>query len=305
MRRPARRGECAAPALFAGVAVCDAVAMRRVVTWAGTVGVAAALIVGCLGSAAAVRLSGFPGPPAEADAVAAAVTAIGQRPVDSPGPVVVCEFFCPDYNGDAVVSYDAEPDHTDVVAVTYDLPGTDASDVTAAARLRLAAQGWRTEPDGDLTRDGLVVGLQIADTAGGVRATIVAAKATTATARLLAVAGFLAGAMLGWLMARAARRRFDRHGPAVRLAAGTLAVVVTAVTMGYATPAVLLIAHGGPQPPGVQLAEFLLTAFPALAAAVGVAALVALLLVALPPRQTTGARGGSAAEPLGGRAPTH
>ena len=277
--------------LFARVAVCDAERMRRVVTWAGTVGVAGALIVGCLGSAAAVRVSGFPGPPAEAGAVAAAVTAIGQRPVDSPGPVVVCEFFCPDYDGDAVVSYDAEPDHTDVVAVTYELTGADASEVEAAARLRLAAQGWRTDPDGDLSRGDLVVGLQIADTAGGVRATIVASKATTATARVLAVAGFLAGAVLGWLIARAARRRFDRHGPAVRLAAGTLAVVVTAVTMGYATPAVLLIANGGPQPPGVQLAEFLLTAFPTLAAAVGGAALVALLLVALPPRQAAAPRG--------------
>src|SRR4051812_7842678 len=160
--------------LFARAAVCDADAMRRVVTWAGTTAVATALIVGCLGSAAAVRMSGFPGPPAEADAVAAAVTAIGQRPVDSPGPVVVCEFYCPDYDGDAVVSYDAEPDHTDVVAVTYELPGADASEVEAAARLRLAAQRWRPRTDGDLTRDGLVVGLQIADTAGGVRATIVA-----------------------------------------------------------------------------------------------------------------------------------
>jgi len=249
--------------------------------------VATALIVGCLGSAAAVRLSGFPGPPAEADAVAAAVTAIGQRPVDSPGPVVVCEFYCPDYDGDAVVSYDAAPDHTDVVAVTYELPGTDASEVEAAARLRLAAQRWRPRPDGDLTRDGLVVGLQIADTAGGVRATIVASKVTSATARALALAGFLLGAVLGWLLARAAERRFRRHGPAVTLVAGTLAVVVTAVTMGYATLAVLLIASGGPQPPGVQLAEFLLTVFPALATTVIGAALVALLLIALPPRRAT------------------
>lgn len=259
--------------------------MRRVVTWARVVGVAAALIGGCLVSAGAVRLSGFPGPPAEPDAVAAAVTAIGQRPVDTPGPVVVCRFFCPDYTGDAVVSYDAEPDHTDVVAVTYELPGTYASAVEAAARARLAADGWQAQPDGDVTRGGLVVSLQIADTAGGVQATVVASKAPSTAARLLAATGFLLGAVPGWLLATAAHRRFRRHGAGVSLPAGTLAVLVTAVTMGYATVAVLLIAAGGPQQPGVQLAEFLLTVFPSLATAVAGAALAALALIALPPRR--------------------
>ncbi len=259
--------------------------MRSVVTWARTVAVATALIVGCLGSAAAVLLSGFPGPPAEADAVAAATTAVGQRPVDTPGPVVVCEFYCPDYNGDAVVSYDAEPDHTDVVAVTYELPGTFASEVEAAARSRLAAQGWRAGQDGTLTRGDLVVRLQISDTAGGVTAAVLASKVTSAVAGVSAVGGFLLGAVLGWLLARAAERRFRRHGPTVRALAGILAVLVTALTMGYATLALLMLANGGPQLPGVLFAEFLLTVFPALTTAVATAAVVALLLVGLPPRR--------------------
>jgi hypothetical protein len=259
--------------------------MRGLVTWARTVGVATALLVGCLGSAGAVRLSGFPGPPAEADAVAAAVTAIGQRPADTPGPVVVCEFYCPDYNGDAVVSYDSAPDHTDVVAVTYELRGTSASGVETAARNRLAADGWHTDRDGDSTRGGLVVNLQVAAMAGGVQATVVASKAPSATAQVLAAAGFGLGALLGWLLAAGAHRRFRRHGPAVSLLSGTLAVLVTAVTMGYATLAALLVAHGGPQLPGVQLAEFLLTVFPSLTSAVVAAGLVALLLVGLPPRR--------------------
>ena len=66
--------------------------------------------------------------------------------------------------------------------------------------------------------------------------------------------------------------------------AGIPAVLATAVTLGYATLTVLLIAHGGPQQPEVQLAEFVLTVFPALAIAVGVTALVALLVIGLPPR---------------------
>jgi hypothetical protein len=246
--------------------------------------VAGALIVGCLGSAAAVRLSGFPGPPAEAHAVAAAVTAIGQRPVDTPGPVVVCQFFCPDYNGDAVVSYDAEPDHTDVVAVTYELAGTRASEVEAAARDRLIAADWRTVPGGALTRGGLVVELQISDTAGGVQAIVLASKVTPAVARVLATAGFLLGAALGWLLVAGADRRFRRHHPALRALAGIPAVVATAVTMGYAALTVLLVASGGPQQPGVLLAEFVLTFFPSIAIAAGGAALLALLLIALPPR---------------------
>ena len=258
--------------------------MRSVVTWARTVAVAAALIGGCLGSAGAVRLSGFPGPPGTDEAVAAAVTAIGQRPADRPGPVVVCRFFCPDYDGDPVVAYDAEPDHTDVVVVTYDLPGT-ASSVEGAARLRLAAAGWRADPDGTFSRDGQVVLLQIGDTAGGVRAMVLVSKATSAPAVVLAVAGALLGGTAGWLGARAAYRRFRRHGPAVSLVAGMLAVLVTAVTMGYATVAVLLVVSGGPQQPGVLLADFLLTFFPHLTTVVAVAALAALLLIAFPPRR--------------------
>lgn len=267
--------------------MCDAEPMRRVVTWARTIGVAGALVVGCLGSAAAVRLSGFPGPPAQAPAVAAATTAIGQRPADTPGPVVVCRYYCPDYSGDGVVSYDGPADHTDVVAVTYELAGTSAAVVEAAARARLSEQGWRTAPGDTFTRGNLVVGLQIADTAGGVQAIVLASKATPAAARVLAGAGFLLGAALGWLLVRLAGRRFRRHNPGMRALAGIPAVLATAVTLGYATLVALLIAHGGPQQPDVQLAEFVLTVFPTLTVAVGVAALLALLLVGLPPRPGT------------------
>ncbi|MFI7546603.1 hypothetical protein [Actinoplanes sp. NPDC049599] len=259
--------------------------MGRVVTWARTVGVAGALILGWLGSAAAVRVSGFPGPPAEADAVAAAVTAIGRQPIDTPGPVVVCDYFCPDATGEGVVSYDSEPERTDVVAVTYHLRGTGAAAVEAAARSRLAAQGWRAAPRGDLTRGGLVVGLQVRDTPDGAEAIVVAAKATPVGAKVLAVAGFLLGAALGWLLVRAADRRFRRHSPARRALIGIPAVVATAVTLGYATLAVMFVLHSGPQPAGVELAEFVLTVFPSLALGVGAAAALALTLVALPPRR--------------------
>ena len=64
------------------------------------------------------------GPPPEPAAVAAATTAIGRAPADRPAGVVICDFWCPEYDGDGVASYDSAPDRTDVVTVTYDLAGS-------------------------------------------------------------------------------------------------------------------------------------------------------------------------------------
>lgn len=258
--------------------------MRTGVTWVRVAGVAAALITGCLLSAAAVHVSGFPGPPAESDAVTAATTAMGRPPIDTPGPVVVCDYWCPEYAGDNVVAYDSPPDRTDVVAVTYSLPQGRAAETEFAARVRLEDAGWQSRSDGTLTRDNLVLGLQITDTPSGVQATVVASKAVSPLAVTLAVAGFLIGAALGWLVAAGAARRFRRHGDSVRALAGTLTVVVIAVTFGYATTAVLLLYNGGAWP-DAQFAEFLLTVFPSISIAVVTATVVVLALIALPPRR--------------------
>ncbi len=233
--------------------------MRRAKGWTAVVGVAAALIAGFAGSAAAVRLSDYPGAPGERAAVAAATTAIGQPPADRPGPVIVCDYWCPEYDGDGVVSYDAPADRTDVVTVTYDLPQTYAAAVEATARQRLAAAGWRAAADDRLTRDGLTLDLQIADTAGGVRATVVAAKAFSAAALALAVAGFLAGALLGGLIAVAAIRRHRRHGPVLRAVTATVAVAVATITLMSAAQLAMLAYHlsaeGAWQARDVQLAS--------------------------------------------------
>ncbi|MET8147696.1 hypothetical protein ACIBSW_28870 [Actinoplanes sp. NPDC049668] len=259
--------------------------MRTGVTWTRVAGVAAALIVGCLGSAAAVRAGDFPGPPGEPTAIAAATTAIGRPPAGPRGPVVVCDYWCPDPGGEGVVSFDSPPDHTDTVAVTYDLSPARAAEVEAAARARLEAAGWRPLPDGELTRDGLAVALQVADTPAGVRATVVAAKTVPPAAVAQAAAGFVLGTVLGGLLAARAAARFRRQSEAVRALAGTLTVLVIAVTFGYAITAALLVLHGGGRPPGVQLAEFLLTVFPKMSIAVLAAAAAALALIALPPRR--------------------
>ncbi len=263
--------------------------MRRAKGWTAVVGVAAALIAGFAGSAAAVRLSDYPGAPGERAAVAAATTAIGQPPADRPGPVIVCDYWCPEYDGDGVVSYDAPADRTDVVTVTYDLPRTRAGDVERAARQRLAAAGWRDTGDDRYARDGLTVDLQITDEAGGTRATIVAAKAFSVPALTAALAGLLAGAVLGGLVAAAAVRRHRRHGPVLRAVTATVTSLVVATTLTYALHVGMLAFHlsaqGAWKARDVQLAEFVLTVLPSVSVAVATAVLAVLALLALPVRR--------------------
>jgi hypothetical protein len=146
----------------------DAEGMRR----GKLFGLVMAVLAGSMLSAAAVRLSAYPGPPSEQAAVAAATTALGSPPLDTPGPVVVCDFWCPALGSDHVVSYDAPADRTDVVAVRYLVPDVRASEVEAAARSRLTAAGWQPSADETLLRDGLRLTLQISNTPSGVDATI-------------------------------------------------------------------------------------------------------------------------------------
>jgi len=263
--------------------------MRRGVLWSRVVGVAVALVAGVAGSAAAVRLSGYDGPPPESAAVAAATTAIGRGPADRPGGVVVCDFWCPEYDGDDVASYDSPPDRTDVVAVTYDLAGSTATEVEAAVANRLRAAGWQPHPDGFFARDGLRLTAQIQNTTSGVRATLLLSKGLSAPAVALAFAGLLAGAVLGWLVAAAGLRRYRMHGPVLRGVAGTVAALIVAVTTVYLLRVVpmlvFLTIEGGWQPRDVQLALFVLTVVPRVALIVAGAGLVVLFLLALPPRR--------------------
>ena len=259
--------------------------MRRGARWARVVGVAVAVLAGLAGSAAAVRLSGYDGPPPESAAVAAATTAIGPAPADRPGGVVSCVWLCPEYNGDNVASYDSGPDRTDVVAVTYDLTGSDAAGVSAAAASRLRAAGWRAEGDGFFTRGGLRLNPQIQNTPSGVRATMVLSKGLSAPAVVLAVGGLLAGAVLGWLLAAAGARRYRLHGPVLRGVAGAVAALIVAGATVYALRVVPMLVQMDWQPKDVQLAEFVVSAVPAAMWFLGGAALITLLLLALPPRR--------------------
>jgi len=119
-----------------------------------------ALYAGVLGAAAGVLLSGYPGPPDGAAAVAAATIAVPERPLARPGPAVACDMICPGPAGDGAAAYRRPWDHTDTVLVGYRVPAaqlstvvTRAADVRAAAAeadlLHVAAHG-RHEPDNPL-----------------------------------------------------------------------------------------------------------------------------------------------------------
>jgi hypothetical protein len=262
-------------------------------TAARMAGVAVAVLAALLGSAAGTRISGYPGPPPEPIAVAAAETAIGQRPTDVPGPTVVCDYWCPEWNGDNVVAYDSPPDHTDVVTVAYDIPRDRVGEVVTTARERLAAAGWQLTTDVGAqsqraTRDGLSLAVQSGADAGSPPVFVLVSKAFSATALALAVLGLLVGALTGWLIHAWAVQRYRRHRAVVRFTVAPVCVLMTVVTalIGLATAnlAVMLTIEGGWAPKDVQLADFVLVVFPQATVVLVSTALVLLALVATPPR---------------------
>jgi hypothetical protein len=118
---------------------------------------------------------------------------------------------------------------------------------------------------------------------------VVADKAVSPAAVVLALGGFAVGAVLAGPVVAAGVRRYRRHGPAVRASVSALAWALTVLTVLWAAPlAVLLgglVAQGGGQAKDVQLAEFVLTAQPWVVPATVVLLAAALVLLLLPPRR--------------------
>jgi hypothetical protein len=189
---------------------------------ARVVAVQVMLYVGVLGAAAGVLMSGYPGPPATAEAIAAATLAVPQPPRDLPGPVVACDMLCADpAPGDDVTAYRRTWDYTDYVRVSYRPPVELVSTVVTEARRRLAAAGWqvtalRIQNDGFVSfeasngRLDLVVTGQTA-LAGHESVNLAVAKSFPARAVAFLAGGAVAGLLSGWLLAAWALHRFHRH----------------------------------------------------------------------------------------------
>jgi len=256
-----------------------------------------ALYAGVLGAAAGVLLSGYPGPPDGAAAVAAATIAVPERPLARPGPPVACDMICPGPAGDGAAAYRRPWDHTDTVLIRYRVPAGQLSTVVTQARERLAAAGWRvTAPH--VQNDGVVwfgasdgrLDLAVTGAGEGEAVSIVASKAASGRAVALLLTGGSAGALGGWLVAAWALHRFRRHRAARRwalavaaapyLVFGTLASLAAA---GFTAASAGLLDRGAAS---VKVPLLVLpdptTAYWAGPALVASSGLLALVLAALP-----------------------
>ncbi|MEV6637653.1 hypothetical protein AB0M54_43680 [Actinoplanes sp. NPDC051470] len=248
-------------------------------SWRGRAVVAAvAVLTGFAGSALAVRVSGYPGPPEQVAAVAAVSSSVGRAPSATTGPTVHCSFWCldPAVPVEGVVSYDSPPDRTDVTTVTFTSPGPSGPPGTSGA--------LDTSPRAGLT-------LALADEPGnGAAFSVIVAKSLSVPAVVLAVAGLLIGGAAGGLASHRLLRRHRRHSRGRRAITEVLISITAAAAAGYAALTVMLIANntatGRWRPTDVQTAEFILTAFwPATLAAV-VAGALAVLSVLVRARPT-------------------
>jgi hypothetical protein len=246
------------------------------------------------GAAVAALLTGYPGPPSEAQALTAATAAVPVQPRNVPGPAVECDLICPGWDRtDDVVAVQAPPDRTDRTIVYLDVPRQDAPAVAARARDRLVASGWRVGPmrvqsDGLQQFDASKAGLNL-NLLTGVDApiTILVTKRFSTTATVVILAGFGGGLLAGWLTTVWALQRFRRHAPLRRvgIAAAIVPFLVLAPLMSCL--AVALAVFAGLEPDRsylvlkAPLAVFPGFWWPVTAVAAGSAA-VALILAGLP-----------------------
>jgi hypothetical protein len=256
-------------------------------------------VAGLAGATAAVHLTAYPGPPTEARALAAAAVALPERPRDRPGPVVSCDYWCPEWTGgEDVVAYDGPLDRTDHALVVYGPSPERVADRVARAHARLAAAGWAVRPVstlgngfGQFTATGAGVRLTVTGRAatGGASHVIdiVVTKGFSRAAVVADVLGFLSGASVGWLLTAWVMQRRRRQHPGLRAATllTSLPTLLFAALTWYGTTNVLVanVVEGGlADPNSVLLPGLPFIVFPAVTVAAGAAAIVTTALSALP-----------------------
>lgn len=280
---------------------------RRFTAYAAAV--VAAGYLGLAGAAGAVQLTDYPGPPTDAQAVAAARAALPHEPHNVPGPAVHCDLMCPDWDGrDDVVAFDAPPDRTDRVVIWYRAEQMAPAARLEQARRRLEAASWQVGdvydldadyPQLDAGKDGITIRLSASTVApenGQVTAVVAKDFSTTATWALLI--GGAGGLLAGWLLAVWVLHRARGHRPAIRRALSVVALPGLAAAGGALALSVLFISGvlvGDFSPKVVQAPLFLLTFLPGFAV-VAVSAALALILAALPSPYAPSASPGAAPE---------
>ena len=190
---------------------------------AGVVAGLVALYVAVVAAAFGVLCSGYPGPPADDESVAAARIAVSEPPRNLHGPPAACDILCPEpVAGDDVTAYRRPWDHTDSVRIDYHLSPDRTSTVVTEARRRLIAAGWRVTGldvagagassfEASNGRLDLWVSGAVREPGSGAPVTVVVAKSRSARAIGFAIAGFAGGLLAGWLIAAWTLQRWRLH----------------------------------------------------------------------------------------------
>jgi hypothetical protein len=260
--------------------------------------------------AARVSVSTVAPTPSEAEAVAAAGTALGHPPRNVPGPIETCPYYCfHDWadGGDEVVTFDVPFDENSgvdyVTVVAWEPYGEEAS-VIDGARTRMAGAGWDL---GDLVVQGNGTRYFTA-TNDGLSVNMIAQRETTiptvslqvepqipAAVPLVAVIALPVGALVGWLFAVWVLQRRRRQSLVVRVVSGawgllTLMLMGAVVTQNLQLFGFALLSPGGGEATATNVAllpasgvSALLFA-PVLTVVLATVVLVNLPLAALPTR---------------------
>jgi hypothetical protein len=254
-----------------------------------------AFLAALAGAAAAGVLTGYSKPPAESVGVAVAAVAVPLTPNDVPGPVVVCDYWCPGWTtGDDVIAFDGPPDHTDLVRVAFYPPLNDATPLFQQARQRLTAAGWTVGPiesrgpqhdSFEASRGGtkVEVGSNVSASASSPPLYLLVAKRPTLPVVALVVAMTLGGLAAGWFGGMWVARRHATLGKPARVVARVVAVPVllTALLMALGlTRLVTALSGQGWTPKDLLLPVFLLTALPPLTWTAALCTVVLALLAA-------------------------
>jgi hypothetical protein len=262
----------------------------------------AVLWFGLAGAAVGVRLSPYPGPPAEEQAIAVAMVAVPQVPRNIPGPVIHCDLDCSNRDSrDDVVAYDNSPDHTDQVVVSYHPPAAQVPEMAETARQRLDAAGWRVSQvfqgnDGYVTlyASNGELNVYLDGSTGqspdsGVYLNVQVSKGFSATASQALVGGLAGGMLVGWpLMAWVLQRRRRHHAVLQRVieVLGGPFLIVASINLAGAGVLFGVTTGAGFAPKDVQIPEFVLSmvpgVFPPGAVALAVWTVFAFVFAGLP-----------------------
>jgi hypothetical protein len=250
------------------------------------------------GAALAMLMVGVPGPPTDAQAIAAAMAAVPQQPRNVPGQAVSCDLDCPDWDGhDDVVAFEAPLDRTDRTVVYFPLRNEELAGVGERARDHLVAAGWAVGPvsiqDGDVqqleaSKGDLTLLLGVLPNEPSTPPVIVVVSKRFSVAAVVALCnGFAVGLLTGWMTAVWVLQRLRRLWLPRRVAVTAAALPFLFIAPFLVALSVLLAVadvQAGASPKVMKAPLFVIVGYLPVTVLVALSAAAAVLLAALPGR---------------------